>query len=131
MGTIKGMHTTLHCQNWGWTLELRLRFISSFGSGRRFSIEHWPLIVHLFFNLTSAPGRTSNKYPKLRQCRTLASIIARKHYLKPGRPGFFRVVVRAGHSPILADVLVAGKVLGQRCNKIELQQRWAALHSAI
>ncbi len=29
---------TLHCQNWGWTLELRLRFISSIGSGRRISI---------------------------------------------------------------------------------------------
>ena len=55
----------------------------------------------------------------------MAAKIARQHYLKPSRPGFFRVVFRAGLSPIFAERLVAGKVLGRRRNKTEHQQRWA------
>ena len=55
----------------------------------------------------------------------LASIIAHKHHLKPSRPGFLRVVVRAGLPPIFVGRFSCRKSNGPSHNRTYHQQRWA------
>ena len=67
-------NTTMHCQNWGRTLELQLHLITSCGLGRTLSNKLFGNFIFIFIN-NIATGADVFQISQLRQCKTLAASI--------------------------------------------------------
>ena len=111
----------MHCQKSGRDKQTSaaVRYRLWFGAG--LFLINFSVILLSYFFLAFPPGGTSIEYPALRQCKTLASIIAHQQHLNPGRLGFFR--------ELWCGRTISDNGLTFRCRKIiwpAPQQHWTS-----
>ena len=119
-------HTTLHCQNWGWTLQQWTSDCSqNICSSRRLSIKYLLLIWTFVFQFCIGTGQDQHQISQLRQCRTLCRDSSPSTSSKSElATRLLNTILWQDFLHILNNSCCRAVLLGQRAIKIKLQQRW-------